>query len=559
MSNPFNISLPSLKSPKDAAFNIKKSKHWAQMLPLGNSGETAKLLFTAIKEVIHIDYSSADRLLFLDSVRMPVKQVCLTLQKHYLDKPIPLPEKARKIADLAIEFHHGLAIGYIQVLTKILGQNSTPTMLNRKQVLRELFKALTHLNLAILKSYQTYAPVPENAWWELHHLYQYALKHKLHRKAVTDEVFYNSTPTIENIYKQILFLSQCDPFSLSGREVELVFTHLESWAEHGQLLNTVAESQRHNEMVIALNVDSDSPPYPALNTETIQADYIFDTTALTHWLDEHAEQEKAKSDNTDIFEPQLLKRIIKAWKGTCERQPPRQQGNGHVDVVIGLSKIHTVIGSQQHVIPATSQMITRRRGTEMRSKRSSPKKLRTSCPIIDESSSGCRLLWFDDEDIKACVGMLIAITQHVPGLQAKIWNIGMIRWVRTDRSGAAEMGMEILMSGAIPAEAIILSQSGEIHRTIQCLKIPDVPEINQVASIVVPALIVRAGEKLRLQYEDEGRTLEETIRLVRAKEQTRHFSFFEYQEDNAHLIIENEEEKQANRFSKKSDDIWSLI
>lgn len=529
------------------------------MLPLGNSGETARQLFEAIREVIHVDFPAGDRLVFLECCRMPVRQVCLALEKHYLDKPVPLPDRTRKIADLAIEFHHGLAIGYIQVLSETLGHNPVPTLLNRKSVLRDLIRAVCHLNQAIIKSYQTYVPVPENAWWELHHLYLYAVRQNLHDRAMEEGLFYSEPVTVENLYKQILSVAVADPASLTGRQIAETFDFLKTTASHARLQTHIHTSLK-GEMVLGINLESDAPPFQVnrRDKDTLATvSYFFNPVPLVELL----QKDKNSEEPRPGLKTDLRNRLIRAWEGVQQRRHERRPGRGRAEVVVGLSRLHRTLTAE---IEAPSMDLSlRRRGPEMHSKRTTESEKKVTCPIIDESQKGYRLLWFDDEDIQASVGMLVGVAQKLSGQSAKNWNVGVIRWVRTDRSGTAEMGVETLLTGAVPAEIAVLDAYGEMNsHMLQCLKVPSLPEIDQMASLVAPSLMAQTHQKLKLQYKEHGETVDEVVRMVRVTQKTRYFCCFEYQDDNLSLILDEEAgegSSDADNFSLQDDEIWRLI
>ena len=116
-----DLSLPEQKlaSLSFADANPKALKEWASHLPMANIGESSRRLYHAIIELNQLIISPQQRLQMLEVVRQPIHFICQELGRHFLGHSISLPEKQRKIANLAQALQLHLAGGYKTVLTEL--------------------------------------------------------------------------------------------------------------------------------------------------------------------------------------------------------------------------------------------------------------------------------------------------------------------------------------------------------------------------------------------------------------------------------------------------------
>src|SRR5690606_30634138 len=145
-----------------------------------------------------------------------IDHVCRGLGKHYLNQPLVLPEKARKVAALDQALQGHLANGYKLVATQGLAKISDRDV--RQQVTLASYRAINALSNALLRCYQLYFPLPKNLWLEIHQLYLLAERNQLldRRLSQTDE----ATP--KKAYVSALLLAAARPNQLRQQETSLI-------------------------------------------------------------------------------------------------------------------------------------------------------------------------------------------------------------------------------------------------------------------------------------------------------------------------------------------------
>lgn len=110
----WQLALPEqqLKRLSIGSDNPKKLKAWADALPPINLGESAHQLYQFIQEFNQYQLHYKKRLPLLEIILPYVEHVTSSLGRHYLNRPLILPDKSRRVASLAQALHGHLANGY---------------------------------------------------------------------------------------------------------------------------------------------------------------------------------------------------------------------------------------------------------------------------------------------------------------------------------------------------------------------------------------------------------------------------------------------------------------
>jgi len=113
------ILKPDLRVPEQKIASLsfcdttpKAFRSWTKQLPMANIGEVSRQLYHAIIELNQLFLAPQNRLQFLELIREKIHFVCSELSHHYLGLAVALPEKQRKIANLAHALQLHLASGY---------------------------------------------------------------------------------------------------------------------------------------------------------------------------------------------------------------------------------------------------------------------------------------------------------------------------------------------------------------------------------------------------------------------------------------------------------------
>ncbi len=106
------VPTPSRETLSFCEASPRALRDWLAGLPKANLGETARQLYQALTELNQLRVSSELRLQLLELLRPDVHFVCSHLERHYLNQPIVLSERPRKVAGLCQALQNHLAAGY---------------------------------------------------------------------------------------------------------------------------------------------------------------------------------------------------------------------------------------------------------------------------------------------------------------------------------------------------------------------------------------------------------------------------------------------------------------
>ena len=145
---------------------------WVENLPMINLGESSRQLYHAIIELNQLITDPENRIKLIEILRSPIQQVCKSLTKHYLNQPVLLPVKARKVSRLAMALDNHLMVAYKCVIED--RKRLTQSLMSKKPkkiTAIAVYHAMTITTQMILRAYHLYNPAPEKAWYEVHQLY----------------------------------------------------------------------------------------------------------------------------------------------------------------------------------------------------------------------------------------------------------------------------------------------------------------------------------------------------------------------------------------------------
>lgn len=560
-----NLSFPEQKLPalSFCEANPKQFDAWVKQLPMANIGETARRLYHAIIELNQLITTAGQRQALLELIRPPIYYVCRELSKHFLNQSIVLPEKQRKIANLAQALQLHLANGYKSVLHELAEAGVTDK--NRKQLAMPLHRALTDLSHCVLRSAQLYCQTPPDCWLEIHQLYLFGLRHQVARQPVRDEqALLRNETTLEHAYKRVLLLGCSKTNQMRQNDIDGVFTAFEEWAEYADVNPDTA-----GQALFVILPDRDAPPtYRSLvNTTLARTALGFEATELVGKLTDylaHLNIHK-KPDPTLLPMPKLLTDTVltaltQALGILTKRTFKRMDSNDRVLITVGLSATHFLCsnGLDFHALLA--------RATEQKQPdadyylqqsvkrdvwRSSFDSLPTRdirgerepdlnpikytgltsgpenkvnyqqhrVPLLNTSPGGYCIQWVGDVPSNVQAGELLGVREdeHHP------WSIAVIRWVRQIRQQGTQFGVELLAPGAKPCGVQLIQKSGDNSEYLRALLLPELPSIGQPMTLITPRLPFQMGHRVMIN-DGEGETRAQLSRRLAA---TSSFSQFE--------------------------------
>lgn len=570
---PLKIPPQDLEILSFAQPNPKRVREWVEGLPQMNVGETAKRIYAAVQEISRLRTDSESRYQMLESLRGPIHFVCNALSKHFLNKPVVLPLKEAKIANLAQALQNHLATGYKVVASQVLQRSKMGDKEAKRMCVRALHRAFTEMNLVLLRSFQLYFPAPPGYWRELHQMFLLAESQEFLHTAIDDVEENNLATSLYDAYRRGLLLSTAKPNQLRQVQIEQVYKASANWLRFCEV--TPAST---NKGLYTLNLTSDSHPvYPALQKrpEDVHFARFFDASHVSEMLRTHLQLPAGQAHPEKEFivpadmQSDLVRILVQAWGVLTERAFTRIEENGQLKLCIGLSATHYFVSNKQDfnkLVRGSNDALlhldesnrflssgpTHRRDvierhdvwglqvdrkvalggkelsieTQVRAHQTQNAPVESDkypsyvCDIVNTSPGGFCVSWKQDVPPQVKTGEIIGVKEQ----EGQPWSIGVIRWVKQFRNEGARMGIELLAPKAESCGTQVIQKKGGITEYMRTLVLPELKAVGQPATLITPNISFAVGCKINISQDGAVNKAQ----LVKQVASTASFCQFQY-------------------------------
>ncbi len=545
---------------------------WLAGLPKANIGETARQLYQALIELNQLRIATETRLQMLELLRPDVHFVCNQLEKHFVNQPIVLSERPRKVAGLCQALQNHLAVGYKLIVVRVVSQPER----DRHQLLSiALQRAIHSLGALLIRSTQLYSPAAAGLWLELHQLYQLAVEHGTERLLLRDPLArYSKDLTAEQTYLATLLLGCARCNQLRQQSIVKLAAALEAWGAMAQIQAASAASS-----LFLLSPLVDGPPrYRSLFPDRNQQNLLgIDTRMLVSVIDEHL---RLAPDNRRMsrlpaaagLDDDLLRHLSSAWGAISERTFQRTPAKGTLTLCIGMTALHYQLAGQRAFnevleLPGTSNRAVfklhngaadvwanafdaqstsiellpghdhiefvrpdvSRAAPATRTTAPAPAKDRSTSnedhpiyqvQLVDHSPGGYCLAWEGEVPSLLQTGELLGLREDT----GQTWSVAVVRWIRQVRGGSTQLGIELIAPQAKPCGLRLLRKVDQGSEYLRALLLPEIGAISQPATLIAPRLPFQEGHKVQINRNGE----EERAVLNQRRATTGNYNQFEY-------------------------------
>jgi hypothetical protein len=515
---------------KDA--RVSSVVEWAGALPATRISNTSVMLYQALPELVRLEVAPADRLKMLEALRPYVQQCVQGLAQNFLNQPLILPEGAMKTAVIAQALQKHMSNGYLVVFKQLVLKNLGKKIKNQDQadLSLSLHRAITGCGLQFLRSAQLYTATPAQLWHEMNSLYLLAEELGLLKLSCQDHMLKQlKANTIEQSYIRTLMLASARPNQLRQSELLALYDALEEWSTKIHL----AEIDENTKNLFLINLGSNhGPEYKSRSSESVSGLLReLDLTPIVVALERH---EESSGDNTFITVPKglpssVVTQVCESWGIARQRSSKRIANHSVLDIVIGLSSIHFHLSDEtpftsfvfpkqdEHAVKRSINFETHNLSRDNDVWGSAPDAEsqhrglvsldyavekpqdeidhKQKYPIFqtvtaDASPEGYCLAWRDAIPANAKVGEILGVREQ----SRNKWSIGVIRWVRQHK-GSSQLGVLMLAPQARPYALKKVHTTGEHGDFMRALLIPEFKATKAPASLILPLLPFRAGDK----------------------------------------------------------------
>lgn len=322
-------------------------------LPNTNMGEMTKQIFHILQDHNRQPMPAQDRLDNLEQLRISAREILINLQKHFINRTLPLPEKSQKIINLNQSLLQELIYGYKIIVSEVA--NNIGDNLNEKSLAIAICRAINYLSEMLLRCNEVYQPCSKNLWRDTHQLYTFAESKKLLDIRITIAERDLDKTTIADSYKQILLFALARPITLRQSDSSRIHKELFTWSQYATIHPEVSEDMVNHVFCMKTNEDK-APHY--LCEKSITSDFdirALDTRKLVSHITSLANEqanEKEKFTVGDTIPLETLTTLINSWGENPKRKFSRAEQQSHVRVAIGLGKICQAMRERQEVKPS---------------------------------------------------------------------------------------------------------------------------------------------------------------------------------------------------------------
>lgn len=559
------VPMPDCQELSFCEPSVRGLRRWLAGLPKANLGETARLLYQAIRELNQLRTPASNRLQLLELLRPEIQFASRELERYFFNQPIVLGERARKVASLCQALHNHLAIGYKLIATEL----AAPDNRDGAQLLTiAVQRAVRSLGAILVRSTQLYSPTPDGLWLELHHLYSLAVAHGVQRTRVRDELGYQVDGlSVEQAYVVALMLGSARCNQMRQQGIGQLAQLLEPWSARVQL-----HSGADPHCLFAVSARIDGPPrYRSMFPAAERANLLgIDPRALVSALQTQLQEGPGDPSLAlpEGLNPDLLRHVVAAWGDLSERSFQRSPAQGSLKLCIGMSALHYYLAGEQPFAdllqrPEAAQaavfklnnaapdvwavafdaqavnndpilpheridfVMPGKGDTHPVTKQTSPGPASgNSYPVfevqrVDHSPGGYCLAWPGEVPAQLQAGELLGLQDET----GRGWSVAVVRWIRQVRGRGPQMGVELIAPQAQPCGLRLLRKTEQGSEYLRALLLPEISVISRPATLLVPRLPFQEGQKVQInQNGDEQRAL-----LYRRQTGTSSYNQFEYQ------------------------------
>ena len=339
-----NIPKQSAPTANATPSHPRKLKKVISALPNTNMGELTKQTFLILRDLNRQSMPNKHRLENMEMLRVLAREIFNNLNKYFINRTLPLPEKSQKIVNLNQSILQELVHGYEIIIFE--AANKIDTKVDDKSLSIAICRAINYLSEMLLRSCEVYTPHPKNLWHDTHQLYIFAESKGLKDNIVVDNEKQQKKTTIENSYKQILLFTLARPTALRQRDSERVYQELFEWSKYASIQREASENLI--DQVFSMRINEDTPP-DYLTKKDLAEDItirVLDASKLVSHVQNlitEKSKEKQKLIIGDGIPLETLTTLVNSWGDSAKRRFSRAERQGHINVAIGLSRVAKAI------------------------------------------------------------------------------------------------------------------------------------------------------------------------------------------------------------------------
>jgi len=586
---------------------------WRAALPMADTGVSAKKLYIALSELNNTDLAPSDRFKIVEELRVPLKSICTTLKKHYIEQRKPLNEHKLTIANLRQSLLSEMTDNYKTIVEELASKTSA-TPEEQLLLTTAICRVLYYFNSLLICRYQLYSYITEGLWTEINLLYKYAKRQDILKQKVACvfSIDHENT-TILASYAHLILLSATDPYQWRQTEQHSLNKVTGLWAleptiyEHTQIPSAKSG-------IYIIDLDKDFPPIAySFKTDPVTSSCIaFDMAPHVKHINKVLEKMSSNELKIKIQEygnPEFsatkatLKKLIKVWSMQITRNSTRFPIEAKIKISFGLIAAHYYINDQKEFnsspvelnptaekakaptmtlasdLPTFEVMEDDDEEEESREASTAANELNTTLAVESnkfyepEKDDHYKLYDYVIDDMSPnglCVGIHdgsfppfhageIVVFKNIMK-DEKQWSIGAIRWLKRRNDKLFQIGIQLISPYAKAGGVHMIRDNKHVGHMLRCLILPPMPDL-KLPQMLITATPPFHSNKITL-FVDNAPGIETT--LTDEIDSTDMYYQFAYvtkeviavKEPTEEENLKKQAEQQNNQASTEFDNIW---
>lgn len=383
--------------------------------------------------------------------------------------------------DNLLEFLREMAIGFKHLVHDTLARNKRPN-----GVALILYMALSYLHHYALFSYNRGRMLKPSYWREVHYLYFSARDMQQHK--VDLQTPDGRQVVIEQLYKQIILLGLCSPYSMAPEEHWRCHDYLNRFAGFAEI--TPADDADAAGEAYTLNSQCSQPAQvPAYDSTVTPGTCLLNLAPFVDNLQRHIEAVKSgeslrivgmeRQQRKQVLD--LLSRLHRQWTRNPVRKSARTPIEEQIGLVWGLENICLMLDP---VMRRHAALSGRQRENENRAWAFGE----------NQSNQGICLRLGDEEEHYPDAGQVVALIRQRG--EQKTLEIGLAQWCAIDQNNTPQLGIERLLGKASKITIVPQDDNGTERNGL--LIVARTRDGRAKSLLVCPAGVVKPGNRTQV-------------------------------------------------------------
>ena len=545
--------------------SVRKTRKWVSGLPLTDMGEATRQLFLGLTHLNQESIPPQVRIEITEVILPYIKMVLENLDRHFLSRSFPLPERSQKIFDLKKSLQMETAGSYQLAALEML----TKSMVSKSKLLLAIGRAVSYMSQVLMDSYEVYAKHDKSTWHDIHHLFLMACENKVDKKPIPNkDDTQESEMSIEDHYKLINLIALAAPNTLRQGEVAKICNFFKQSINDVSILDNASTVKAKYAHITLLNSDEPASLMPVSDLVNSPTSRIFDLSGVINHLDEFVSLSELSDLGTHKKWPMLThslaKRLVYVLTTIRNRRFKRFPRDEKLMLAIRMADVIEVI-RENDVDSFADQVNENVEDDNIYEALANVDAVESPWSDIDldsvangfdvqlhswqvenSSSGGYGLRQIKSESSTARVGELVAVKD--PKDEAELWQIAVIRWMDSFRGTGLKTGLEILSLHGMTVTVDAISNREITQKLpLEGILLPTIDGARKEANLIFPGFIFHVDDELTLTMGSR----EQHIIITSVDDTVGSFSYCGF--DN--VEIEEVEEGSFESF----EDVWEFL